>query len=130
MYVSFIHAVFDSVTSPTTHRPKTDSDHSNCTNSSNYDSGSTSMPGIIAGTVGGVVAILTAVAFIIGYLAYNRYAQAVYRSNGREFHNATSVPKPSPHQLPVSKEKMPIQSTNSVPKNTLLDPPPNYSSLM
>ena len=81
------------------------------------------MPGIIAGTVGGVVAILTAIAFIISYLVYNRYAQAVYQSNGSD---ATSVPEPS-H---VSKEKMSIQSTYSVPQNTLLDPPPNYSSLM
>ena len=89
------------------------------------------MPGIIAGAVGGIAAFLILVAFIIGYLTYNCYAQAMHRSNGREFHNddTTSEPGPPPYHPPISVEKMSIQSTNSVPKNTLSDPPPNYSSL-
>ena len=90
------------------------------------------MPGVIAGAVGGVTAFLIIVAFIIGYLTYKCYAQAAaHRSNGREFHNddSTSEPGPPPYQPPVSVEKMSIHSTNSIPRTTLSDPPPNYSSL-
>ena len=126
--VSSVYTAFNTI-SPTTQR--TNMDHHNCTNDNNYNTDSTSMPGIIAGAVGGVAAILILVAFIIGYLTYNRYAQAVHRSNGREFRNDDTIsePQPPPYQPAISTEKMSIQSTNSVPRNTLSDPPPNYSSL-
>lgn len=102
------------------------------TNYSVYTNGSTSLPGIVAGAVGGIVTILILIALliIIGYLTYSYHSYRLSsQSNASELHNDDTISEfePPPYQSPVH---VPAQLATSIPKNALSDPPPSYSSLV
>ena len=105
-------------------------DHSNCTNNNIHTSDSVSMPGIVAGAVGGFATLLIVAAFLIGYLMYNCCCHRL-QSTVREPHNndVMSESEPPPYQPPVAMDYIQAKSIYSLPKGSLSDPPPSYSSL-
>lgn len=104
-------------------------DHSNCTNENIHTSNSDSMPGIVAGAVGGFATLLIVAALLIGYLMYNCCCHRL-QSTVREPHsNVMSESEPPPYQPPVAMDYVQAKSIYSLPKGSLSDPPPSYSSL-
>ena len=106
--------------------PTINFDHSNCTTDNTYSSGSTSMPGIIAGAVGGLATAVILVTLLIGYLIYSCYAHRLSISIREMDNDITLEHEPPPYQSPMNAEH---NRTISTFKYTLSDPPPSYSSL-
>lgn len=124
--VSCIHTASHSTIKPTIND---NTDHMKRANGSGYSSTSTSTPGIIAGVTGGVAAIMILVAFLFSYLMYGWCSRRLSHSSARELRNdTTSELEPPPYEPPTTITCVPT-SSNCSSKNTLSDPPPNYSSL-